>query len=50
MLIELDLREDKQFFIDHPGAVPISAAQVKHDVLNIITDLILNLHLEFFAK
>ncbi|RVX16470.1 Rac-like GTP-binding protein 7 [Vitis vinifera] len=27
MLIELDLREDKQFFIDHPGAVPISAAQ-----------------------
>ncbi|KAG4121036.1 hypothetical protein ERO13_D11G180400v2 [Gossypium hirsutum] len=22
-----DLREDKQFFIDHPGAVPISTAQ-----------------------
>lgn len=24
-----DLREDKQFFIDHPGAVPITTAQVK---------------------
>ncbi|KAL0356579.1 UNVERIFIED_CONTAM: Rac-like GTP-binding protein ARAC3 [Sesamum calycinum] len=24
---KLDLREDKQFFIDHPGAVPISTAQ-----------------------
>ncbi|KAG7015826.1 Rac-like GTP-binding protein 7, partial [Cucurbita argyrosperma subsp. argyrosperma] len=23
----LDLRDDKQFFIDHPGAVPISTAQ-----------------------
>lgn len=22
-----DLRDDKQFFIDHPGAVPISTAQ-----------------------
>jgi hypothetical protein len=26
---EPDLRDDKQFFIDHPGAVPISTAQVK---------------------
>ncbi|EOX90797.1 RAC-like GTP binding protein 5 isoform 3, partial [Theobroma cacao] len=26
---KLDLRDDKQFFIDHPGAVPISTAQVK---------------------
>ncbi|CAN1757813.1 Rac-like GTP-binding protein ARAC1 [Linum perenne] len=25
---KLDLRDDKQFFIDHPGAVPISTAQV----------------------
>ncbi|CAI0461629.1 unnamed protein product [Linum tenue] len=24
---EADLRDDKQFFIDHPGAVPISTAQ-----------------------
>ncbi|CAA6673509.1 unnamed protein product [Spirodela intermedia] len=24
---KLDLREDEQFFIDHPGAVPISTAQ-----------------------
>lgn len=27
--IYADLRDDKQFFIDHPGAVPITAAQVK---------------------
>ncbi|XP_059459923.1 rac-like GTP-binding protein 5 isoform X1 [Corylus avellana] len=26
---KLDLRDDKQFFIDHPGAVPITTAQVK---------------------
>ncbi|KAG2662810.1 hypothetical protein PVAP13_1KG557900 [Panicum virgatum] len=25
---KLDLRDDKQFFVDHPGAVPISTAQV----------------------
>lgn len=25
---EADLRDDKQFFIDHPGAVPITTAQV----------------------
>ncbi|KAJ6938335.1 rac-like GTP-binding protein ARAC5 [Populus alba x Populus x berolinensis] len=24
---KLDLREDKQFFVDHPGAVPINTAQ-----------------------
>lgn len=24
---KLDLRDDKQFFIDHPGAVPITTAQ-----------------------
>lgn len=23
-----DLRDDQQFFIDHPGAVPITTAQV----------------------
>ena len=23
-----DLRDDKQFFVDHPGAVPITQAQV----------------------
>jgi Ras-related C3 botulinum toxin substrate 1 len=27
----VDLREDKQFFVDHPGAVPINTAQVKND-------------------
>lgn len=27
-LLLLDLRDDKQFFIDHPGAVPITTAQV----------------------
>lgn len=27
-VIDLDLRDDKQFFADHPGAVPISTAQV----------------------
>ena len=25
-----DLRDDKQFFIDHPGAVPITTAQVEY--------------------
>jgi Ras-related C3 botulinum toxin substrate 1 len=25
----IDLRDDKQFFVDHPGAVPISTAQVR---------------------
>lgn len=24
----IDLRDDKQFFVDHPGAVPITTAQV----------------------
>lgn len=24
---KLDLREDKQFFLDHPGAIPITTAQ-----------------------
>jgi hypothetical protein len=27
-VIDLDLRDDKQFFMDHPGAVPIPTAQV----------------------
>ena len=27
-LLTVDLRDDKQFFIDHPGAVPITTAQV----------------------
>jgi hypothetical protein len=26
--IAIDLRDDKQFCIDHPGAVPITTAQV----------------------
>uniref|UniRef100_A0A452ZHF6 Uncharacterized protein n=1 Tax=Aegilops tauschii subsp. strangulata TaxID=200361 RepID=A0A452ZHF6_AEGTS len=28
MLMLIDLRDDQQFFVDHPGAVPISTAQV----------------------
>ncbi|MBW1279454.1 hypothetical protein KYD79_27160, partial [Escherichia coli] len=27
-LVFADLRDDKQFFIDHPGAVPITTNQV----------------------
>lgn len=27
-----DLREDKQFFVDHPGAVPITTAQVYSNI------------------
>ncbi|MBA0734481.1 hypothetical protein Gogos_018386, partial [Gossypium gossypioides] len=26
--LTVDLRDDKQFFVDHPGAVPITTAQV----------------------
>lgn len=29
MTMDSDLRDDKQFFVDHPGAVPITQAQVK---------------------
>jgi len=25
-----DLRDDKHFFVDHPGAVPITTAQVRY--------------------
>ncbi|THG00789.1 hypothetical protein TEA_000478 [Camellia sinensis var. sinensis] len=32
---KLDLREDKQFFVDHPGAVPITTAQ-----RNLTSDLL----------
>lgn len=28
ILVFADLRDDNQFFIDHPGAVPITTAQV----------------------
>lgn len=27
--MDSDLRDDQQFFVDHPGSVPITAAQVK---------------------
>lgn len=30
-----DLRDDKQFFVDHPGAVPITTAQVKNIIPHI---------------
>ena len=29
-----DLRDDKQFFVDHPGAVPITTAQVYITILS----------------
>ncbi|KAH0923208.1 hypothetical protein HID58_023226 [Brassica napus] len=32
---KLDLRDDKQFFVDHPGAVPITTAQVYITILSI---------------
>jgi len=28
LVFAADLRDDKQFFIDHPGAVPITTNQV----------------------
>jgi len=28
--LSADLREDKHFFMDHPGAVPITTAQVRY--------------------
>lgn len=37
-----DLRDDKQFFIDHPGASPISTAQVR------VSGLSAQLKLSFF--
>jgi hypothetical protein len=27
----IDLRDDEQFFIDHPGAAPITTAQVTNN-------------------
>jgi len=30
--LSADLREDKQFFMDHPGAVPITTAQVQSTI------------------
>lgn len=32
----VDLRDDKQFFIDHPGAFPISTAQVVYGMVVFI--------------
>lgn len=28
--LSADLRDDKHFFMDHPGAVPITTAQVRY--------------------
>jgi len=42
---ELDLRDDKQFFIDHPGAVPITTAQVK-----LLTDCVFSLILSIYMN
>ncbi|CAN1342013.1 Rac-like GTP-binding protein ARAC6 [Linum perenne] len=33
---KLDLRDDKQFFIDHPGAVPISTTQVSDTIVCVL--------------
>lgn len=35
VFLQTDLREDKQFFMDHPGAVPIPTAQVNTALLQI---------------
>lgn len=32
IIFSADLREDKQFFMDHPGAVPITTAQVRSTI------------------
>lgn len=45
---EPDLRDDKQFFIDHPGAVPISTAQVLSDFLFTYSKELLNSNLSLF--
>lgn len=45
---EPDLRDDKQFFIDHPGAVPITTAQVKNYASHVVTDCAINFSFEFF--
>lgn len=37
----LDLRDDKQFFVDHPGAVPITTAQVKSPLKSLISFFLL---------
>ena len=33
LIFSADLRDDKQFFIDHPGAMPITTAQVRYPVI-----------------
>lgn len=35
-----DLRDDKQFFIDHPGSVPITTAQV--NMISLLVNVICN--------
>ena len=34
LLLNTDLREDKQYLIDHPGATPISTAQASRNFLS----------------
>lgn len=46
---EPDLRDDKQFFIDHPGAVPISTAQVKTITSYVLTDCSIVLPFRFIS-
>lgn len=48
LCMALDLRDDKQFFVDHPGAVPITAAQVKSLIVHLtinssMADLLLSI-------
>ncbi|KAJ0077675.1 hypothetical protein Patl1_36029 [Pistacia atlantica] len=46
---KLDLREDKQFFLDHPGAVPITTAQVCAVASHINNHYFFGiLHLDFY--
>ncbi|VVA22394.1 PREDICTED: rac [Prunus dulcis] len=51
---KLDLRDDKQFFIDHSGAVPINTTQVKTTAsppnLNIFLSWSTDLRLLFLPK
>lgn len=45
---EPDLRDDKQFFIDHPGAVPITTAQVSSDFWITFSNELQNSNLSLF--
>jgi len=35
MILRTDLREDKHYLLDHPGAVPVTTAQVLFPLMAI---------------